>query len=151
MKCWVCSREARGLGHLDGRFKTADPRRYRPDWVFCSRRCQDTFHAMYGRWADTDPPRQEIFMIDATDAERAALRACLKPFGEAAEEIGFDKPLGAYSEAEALAVIDAIVTTWTETMATHHATTKHAPIAGHHLQSGNLFDEMPDDLPWEVR
>lgn len=90
-------------------------------------------------------------MIDATEAERAALRACLKPFGEAAEEIGFDKPLGAYSEAEALAVIDAIVTTWTETMATHHATTKHAPIAGHHLQSGNPFDEMPDDLPWEVR
>lgn len=86
-------------------------------------------------------------MIDATEAERAAMRACLKPFGEAAEEIGFDKPLGAYSEAEALAVIDAIVTTWTETMATHHAATKHAPIAG----GPNPFDEMPDDLPWEVR
>ena len=88
-------------------------------------------------------------MIDATEAECAAMRACLKPFGEAAEVIGFDKPLGAYSEAEALAVIDAIVTTWTETMATHHAATRHAPIAGVPPHTSNPFDAMPDDLPWE--
>lgn len=151
MKCWVCSREARGRGHLDGRFKIADPRRYPLDWVFCSKRCQDAFHAMYGRWADTDPPRQEVFMIDATDIERTAMRACLKPFGEAAGEIGFDKPLGAYSEAEALTVIDAIVTGWTEAMATHHEATRHPPIAGLPATAGNPFDDLTDDLPWELQ
>ena len=26
MKCWICKRQARGYGHFDGRFKTADPR-----------------------------------------------------------------------------------------------------------------------------
>ena len=34
----------------DGRFKTGDPRRYVLDWVFCSRRCRDAFHALYGNW-----------------------------------------------------------------------------------------------------
>jgi hypothetical protein len=45
------------------------------------------------------------------------MRQCLKAFGEAAGEIGFDKPLGDYSEAEALQVIDAIVTCYTDAMA----------------------------------
>ena len=47
------------------------------------------------------------------ERELAAMRTCLKAFGAAAEEIGFDKPLGAYSEAEALQVVDAIVTCYT--------------------------------------
>ena len=50
MKCWVCKRQARRFGHNDGRHKTGDPRRYPIDWVFCSRRCQDAFHALYGNW-----------------------------------------------------------------------------------------------------
>ena len=45
-----------------------------------------------------------------------AMRSCLRAFGEAAGDIGFDKPLGAYSEKEALQVIDAIVTRYTEAM-----------------------------------
>ena len=48
-------------------------------------------------------------MIDATELERAAMHRCLRHFGEAAGEIGFDKPLGHYTEAEALRVIDAAV------------------------------------------
>ncbi len=55
-----------------------------------------------------------VTMIDPSDIELAAMRKCLKSFGEAAGEIGFTKPLGNYSEAEALQVIDAIVTCYTE-------------------------------------
>ena len=116
-QCWVCKRQARGLGHSDNRFKVGQPRRYPMDWVFCSRKCQDAFHALYGQWLRTDPRQEEVLMVDPTEFEQAAMRACLKCFGEAAGEIGFDKPLGHYSEAEALQVIEAIVTGWTEAMA----------------------------------
>lgn len=147
-KCWVCSRQARGFGHLDGRFKIADPRRYPLDWVFCSRRCQDAFHRLYGLWADTLPSQREVFMIDPSDMELAAMKKCLKAFGEAAGEIGFEKPLGAYSEAEALRVIDAIVTCYTEAMVEAHEATKHPPIRG--LEAAAPFADLKDDLPWEA-
>ena len=44
MKCWVCSRQARGYGHTENRHRVGDPRRYPVDWVFCSQRCQAAFH-----------------------------------------------------------------------------------------------------------
>ena len=69
-------------------------------------------------------------MIDSTDFERAAMRSCLKFFGEVAGEIGFDKPLGHYNKAEALAVVEAIVTAWTEAMVTHHEQEKYPPVRG---------------------
>ena len=50
MKCWVCNRQARGFGHTDNRHGVGHPRRYPIDWVFCSKKCQDVFHAMYGNW-----------------------------------------------------------------------------------------------------
>ena len=77
----------------------------------------------------TGSPRQLFWRHKAQD-QRAAMRACLKFFGEAAGEIGFTKPLGNYSEAEALQVIDAIVTCYTETMVEHHETTKFPPVRG---------------------
>ena len=147
-KCRVCSRQARGFGHMDGRFRIAAPRRYPLDWVFCSRRCQDAFHRLYGLWADTLPPQREVFMIDPSDMEIAAMRMCLKAFGEAAGEIGFEKPLGAYSEAEALRVIDAIVTCYTEAMVEAHEAAKHPPIRG--LEAAGPFADLKDDLPWEA-
>ena len=55
-------------------------------------------------------------MIDPSDAEIAAMQKCLKAFGEAAGEIGFDRPLGSYSEKEALRVIDAIVSCYSDAM-----------------------------------
>lgn len=142
-QCWVCTRQARGLGHSDNRFKAGEPRRYPMDWVFCSRRCQDAFHAIYGQWLRTDPPHEEVFMVDATEFERAAMRACLKCFGEAAGEIGFDKPLGHYSEAQALQVIEAIVTGWTQAMAAQHSQAIAAV-------SRSALADLPDDLPWEA-
>jgi hypothetical protein len=151
-KCWVCQRQARGFGHLDCRFRIADPRRYPLDWVFCSRRCQDIFHALYGRRLAAEE-RGEALMIDASDIERAAMRDCLKAFGAAAETIGFDKPLGAYSEAEAMTVIDAIVTRYTEALTEHHERANTPPLRG--APSAEVvrdpFADLKDDLPWETK
>jgi hypothetical protein len=165
MKCWVCSREARGYGHTENRHKVGDPRRYPIDWVFCSRRCQNAFHKMYGSWSrardDGLPP--EAAMVDATPLEKSAMRMCLKFFGEAAGAIGFDKPLGAYSEAEALSVIEAIVTAYVDEMAAQHERTKYPPVRmpGTTPVSDPIrelvppaqespFADMEDDLPWET-
>ena len=160
MKCWVCKRQARGYGHTDGHFKTGDPRRYVLDWVFCSRRCQDAFHALYGNWQRAKDGRidqTEVTMIDPSDVELAAMRQCLKAFGEAAGEIGFAKPLGDYSEAEALQVIDAIVTCWSQAMVAHHEATQFPLVRGLPPtpdplapEAANPFADMEDDLPWEA-
>ena len=110
-------------------------------------------------------------MVDPTEFEQAAMRQCLRFFGEAASEIGFDKPLGHYSEAEALQVIEAIVTGWTEAMAAHHQQAKYPPVRGmapYETQApqpvatlepasatatfdpANPFADLEDDLPWET-
>ena len=130
MKCWVCSRQARGYGHTDNRYGTGNPRRYPIDWVFCSHRCQDAFHSMYGNWVNAHKFNQEVEMIDASDVERTAMRSCLRAFGDVAGDIGFEKPLGAYSEKEALQVIESIVTRYTESMVAHHAEAKYPPVRG---------------------
>ncbi len=169
MKCWVCSRQARGYVHTEIRHPVGDPRRYPVDWVFCSQRCQAAFHQCYGSWTralDRDVP-PEAAVVDATPLEREAMRRCLNFFGEAAAAIGFDKPLGAYSEAEALSVIDAIVTGYVDEMAAQHERSKYPPVrmpgqtpvddpirrpatdAAPLLQE-NPFADMEDDLPWEA-
>ena len=154
MKCWVCTRQARGYGHTDNRHGIGHPARYPIDWVFCSRRCQDAFHALYGNWTrvkDGINGKTEVPMIDPSDIELGAMRKCLKSFGEAAGEIGFDKPLGHYSESEALQVIDAIVTCYTEAMVEHHETTKFPPVRGMAPTPdpmANPFADLEDDLPW---
>lgn len=151
MKCWVCKRQARGLRHLDGRFKVADPRRYPLDWAFCSRRCQDAFHKLYGNWVDAKQYGKEVVMIDPSEMELASMQQCLKAFGEAAGKIGFDKPLGAYSEKEALRVIDAIVTCYTDAMVDAHEATKFPPMRGMKEIVSDPFADIEDDLPWEMK
>lgn len=157
MQCWTCKRQARGHGrHTDIRYEANDPRRYPIDWVFCSDRCQGIFHQLYGNWdavrcGDLQP--EDVAMIDPSDAELLAMRKCLKAFGDAAGAIGFDKPLGAYTEAEALQVIDAIVTRYTEAMAEHHEATKYPPVRGMPPQPDPMavpFTDMPSDAPWEA-
>ncbi len=144
-KCWVCNRPARGFGHLDTRFKPGDPRSVPLDWVFCSRRCQAAFHALYGTWKDKGPGREEVFMVDPTDMELAAMKACLRPFGEAAGEIGYALPLGEYTEAQALAVVNAIVTTYLEVMAKAQARVNASSLGP------GPFADLEDDLPWETK
>jgi len=156
VKCWVCKRQARGYGHTDNRHGIGDPRRYPLDWVFCSRRCQDAFHKLYGNWLRVRDGRvdiKEVAMIDPSDVELAAMRACLRSFGETAGEIGFTKPLGDYSEAEALAVINAIVTCYTDAMVEHHERSKYPPVRGLPAvpdPMANPFADLKDDLPWET-
>lgn len=156
MKCWVCKRQARGFRHADTRLGVSDPRSYPVDWVFCSQRCQDIFHTMYGNWQRVLDGRinlKEVAMIDPTDIELASMRKCLKAFGEAAGEIGFNKPLGDYAEREALQVIDAIVTCWTDAMQEHHQQSKYPPVRGMPStpdpMAHSLVD-MKDDLPWDT-
>jgi hypothetical protein len=158
VKCWVCTRQARGYGHTDNRHGIGHPARYPIDWVFCSRRCQDVFHALYGNWTrvkDGINDKTEVPMIDPSDVELCAMRKCLKSFGEVAGEIGFEKPLGHYSEPEALQVIDAIVTCYTEAMVEHHEATKFPPVRGMAPTPdpmapdvANPFADLEDDLPW---
>jgi hypothetical protein len=103
-------------------------------------------------------------MVDVTPLENAAMRMCLKSFGDAASAIGFDKPLGAYSEAEALSVIDAIVTSYVAEMAAQHERTKYPAVrmpgrtpVSDPLRDAlvplveNPFADMEDDLPWETK
>jgi hypothetical protein len=90
------------------------------------------------------------------------MRCCLKFFGEAAATIGFDKPLGAYTEAEALTVIDAIVTAYVDEMAAQHERTKYPPVRmpatavpvsdpiRESAPASDPFADLEDDLPWEV-
>lgn len=157
MKCWVCTRQARGFGHTDNQHGVGNPLRYPIDWVFCSQRCQNVFHAMYGNWLkakDEPGKRREVVMIDPSDIEIASMKKCLKAFGEAAGEIGFTKPLGDYTEAEALRVIDAIVTRYTEAMVEHHEATKFPPVRGMPPTPdplANPFADLEDDLPWETK
>lgn len=156
MKCWVCKRQARGFCHTDNQHGVGNPRRYPIDWVFCSQRCQNVFHAMYGNWLkakDEPGKRREVVMIDPSDIEIASMKKCLKAFGEAAGKIGFTKPLGDYSEAEALRVIDAIVTRYTEAMVEHHEATKFPPVRGMPPTPdplANPFADLEDDLPWKT-
>ena len=110
---------------------------------------------LYGNWTRAKEGRVgigEVAMIDPSDVELAAMRKCLKSFGEAAGEIGFAKPLGDYSEAEAFSVIDAIVTCYTEAMVEHHEATKFPPVRGMAATPdpmANPFADLEDDLPWE--
>ena len=157
MKCWVCKRQARGFGHTDNRHGVGHPRRYPIDWVFCSQRCQNAFHALYGNWLRVKEGRVDstgVAMIDPSDVEISAMKKCLRPFGEVASAIGFDKPLGAYSEAEALSVIDAIVTCYTEAMVELHEETKFPPVRGMAPTPDPMaspFADLEDDLTWETK
>lgn len=125
MRCGLCPRRAGGFRATDTRYRPGDRRRYPATWVFCSRACLERFLILSGG-----------VRMRSGELTPAAERAALKAFGCAAERIGFDKPLGAYSEAEARAVIAAIVGAYAETL----GTPPPAP-----ADSGLPFD---DDIPF---
>ena len=113
---------------MDLRFKVGHPKRYPIDWSFCSRRCQDCFHRLYA--AGVRSLEREgalptgVGVIDPTEVELAAMQQCLKPLGEAASEIGMDRPLSSYTQQEALQLINAVVTTYVEAMVQEHERSK---------------------------
>ena len=132
MKCWVCFRQAKGFGHVDLRFKVGHLKRYPIDWIFCSLRCQACLHRLYAvgvRYLEREgqlPTGADV--IDPSDAELAAMQQCLKPLGEAASEIGMDRALSSYTQQEALALINAVVTTYVEAMVQEHERSKYPPV-----------------------
>ncbi|ESS49469.1 hypothetical protein GO283_05172 [Ralstonia solanacearum] len=89
-------------------------------------------------------------MPETTAQQRAAMRRCLRPFGQVAGEIGFDKPLAHYTEEEALRVIEAIVFAYTEAMALD-APRAQATSVGQKRSVGlsaDAFADLEDDIPW---
>ena len=117
---------------MDLRFKVGHPKRYPIDWIFCSRRCQDCFHRLYAagvRSLEHEGSLQTgVGVIDPTEAELAAMRQCLKPLGEAASEIGLDRPLSSYTQQEALQLINAVVTTYVEAMVQEHERSQYPSV-----------------------
>ena len=86
--------------------------------------------------------------MNHSEIEHTARRTCLKAFGEAAGKIGFDKPLGTYSEAEALAVINAIVTRYSESMVEQHEAAKYPPVRGIKKSVPDPIADFDDDIPF---
>lgn len=112
MKCAICFRKAKGYGWFNPRLKPSDPNRYSDKWVFCSRRCQDAFCLLM--------TKTEARMIDPSDMELAAMRACLSPLGEYVGSIGMERPLADYTREEVLTLIDVVVTAYQDQMIEEH-------------------------------
>lgn len=112
MKCIVCCRQAKGYGWFNTRRKRGDPQRHFDQWVFCSRRCQESFAKLMNK--------TEGQMIDSSEMEIAAMRACLAPLGEYVGEIGMQRPLADYSRDEVLRLIDVVVTAYQDCMVAEH-------------------------------
>jgi hypothetical protein len=112
LKCAICYRKAKGYGWFNPRLKASDPIRYSDEWVFCSRRCQDAFCLLM--------TKTEARMIDPSDMELAAMRACLPPLGEYVGSIGMERPLADYTREEVLILIDVVVTAYQDQMIEEH-------------------------------
>ena len=112
MRCAICYRKAKGYGWFNPRLKPSDPNRYSDKWVFCSRRCQDAFCLLM--------TKTEARMIDPSDMELAAMRACLSPLGEYVGSIGMERPLADYTREEVLTLIDVVVTAYQDQMIEEH-------------------------------
>ncbi len=59
-------------------------------------------------------------MIDASDMEKAAMRACLSPLGMYVGSIGMERPLADYSQEEVLMLIDIVVCAYQDYMIEEH-------------------------------
>jgi hypothetical protein len=86
-------------------------------------------------------------MHEHSQIEQVALKSCLRAFGQAADTIGFAKPLGAYSEAEAMAVITAVVTQFTAAMQAQHERMRVSPVRGAHGHAVADPLRLPEHLP----
>jgi hypothetical protein len=112
VKCAVCSRQPCGFSWFNPRLRPNDPARESDRWRFCSKRCLDAFARLMAKTGG--------HMVDPTEMEIAALRACLRPLGEVVAEIGMQRPLADYTQAEILTVIEAVVTGYQDFMLAEH-------------------------------
>ncbi len=63
-------------------------------------------------------------MIDPSEMEIAAMRACLVPLGEYVGSIGMQRPLADYGRDEVLRLIEVVVTAYQ-----HHMVAEHESMA----------------------
>lgn len=94
--CAVCRQPARWAGWFD----PVPSKRPRPSVWFCSTPCQTWW---------TRLAREGFAMVDLTEHEKTALRAAVKPLAEVMEEIGWQTPLVALSEAQVLTLIEVTI------------------------------------------
>ena len=59
-------------------------------------------------------------MIDPSEMEIAAMRACLVPLGEYVGAIGMQRPLADYGRDEVLMLIEVVVTAYQDCMVAEH-------------------------------
>ena len=55
-------------------------------------------------------------MTDATDLEKAAMTAALRPLGEYVGTIGMQRPLADYRREEVLTIIEVVITAYQDYM-----------------------------------
>lgn len=118
MPCAVCRRQPRGFLWQDPAARQTRPaqgqkkQEIRPETAaFCSYRCQLIFSALRkvreARRQRTE--EREDAVIDATDTEKAALAAVLRPLGDYVVALGVERPLAAYSREEILTLVEIVV------------------------------------------
>jgi hypothetical protein len=101
-----------GFGWFNIHFGRNDPNRYPDQWVFCSRLCQDAFGKLV--------KKTEGRMIDPTDMEIAAMKACLVPLGDYVGAIGMERATADYSRDEVLMLIEVVITAYQDRMIAEH-------------------------------
>jgi hypothetical protein len=119
MPCALCRRQPRGFLWQDpAARKTPGPaqgqkgQENRPETAaFCSYRCQCLFAALRKVRANrrSQNPETGGAMIDATETEKAALAAALRPLGDYVVALGVERPLAAYTREEILTLVELVV------------------------------------------
>ncbi|MBF0143053.1 MAG: hypothetical protein HQL59_06295 [Magnetococcales bacterium] len=56
-------------------------------------------------------------MVDASDLEKAAMAAALRPLGEYVSSIGMDRPLADYRKDEVLTLVEVVISAYQDHMA----------------------------------
>jgi hypothetical protein len=108
MPCVLCHRQAKGF--LWQSPKTQSSTR-RETYAFCSFRCQ----RLFGKIREAQEERQrwleepEAPMIDATETEKAAMAAALRPLGDYVATLGMERPLADYSREEILTLVEIVI------------------------------------------
>ena len=112
MTCAVCSRQAKGFGWSDSRLPRGERDPAADRRVFCSMRCQSAFSRLMERTEGT--------MVDPSEMEKAAMRACLVPLGEYVGSIGMERALAQYTRDEALTLVEVVVSAYQDHMLAEH-------------------------------
>ena len=108
MPCAICGRQAKGFLWQAPKTRDHGPREIRR---FCSFRCQSLHANLQStqeqrlRW----PQEAEVPMIDATETEKDAMAAALRPLGDYVTSLGLERPLAEYSREEILLLIEIVV------------------------------------------